>query len=61
MANKENPYIVSKCPENDAYYCHRRNYAYVPVFGSIGAYTKAQRVCNMMNESVGKREPKRKD
>ena len=50
------PYIVSKCPENDAYYCHHRDYAYIPVFGSIGNKRKAQRVCDMMNESVGAKE-----
>ena len=53
MANK--PYIVSKCPDNDAYYCHHRDYSYIPVFGSIGVYRKAKKVCDIMNESVGKK------
>ena len=50
------PYIVAK--EKDAYYCRHRDYN-IPVFGSIGSKKKAQKVCDMMNESIGKKERRR--
>lgn len=46
------PYIVTK-DKQGFYYCHKRGYAYIPVFGSIGDRKKAQKVCDMMNRSVG--------
>lgn len=49
------PYVVSELKEQKgAYYCHKRGYPYIPVFGSIGDKRKAEKVCKMMNESVGK-------
>lgn len=49
------PYVVSELKEQKgAYYCHKRGYPYIPVFGSIGDKHKADKVCRMMNESVGK-------
>ncbi len=46
---------------NSFWYCHRRGFPYVPVFGSIGSYKKAKSVCDMYNKSVGAKKPKRKD
>ena len=46
------PYVVSE--KNGAYYCHKRGFPYIPVFGSIGDKHKADKVCKIMNESVGK-------
>lgn len=48
------PYVISQDKESGAWYCHMRGYPYIPVFGSIGDKAKAQKVCNMMNRSVGK-------
>ena len=54
------PYVVSEVPSNmisgnkePVYYCHARNTPNVPVFGSIGDKAKANKVCKMMNRSVG--------
>jgi hypothetical protein len=50
------PYEVSKQTDkhgNAFWYCHRRGFSNVPVFGSIGSYQKAKSVCDMYNESVG--------
>ena len=47
------PYVISQ-DESGAWYCHKRGYPYIPVFGSIGSKAKARRVCDMMNRSVGK-------
>lgn len=58
------PYEVSKQTDkhgNAFWYCHRKGFLNVPVFGSIGSYQKAKSVCDMYNESVGAKEPKRKD
>ena len=56
---KKAPYVVSK--KDDFYYCHMRGYDYVPVFGSVGDRSKANKVCRMMNESAGFYEQRRKD
>lgn len=53
MPKKEKPYVVSKDRESGAYYCHMRNYSYIPVFGSIGDKKKANKICKMMNRSAG--------
>ena len=50
---KQKPYIVSKDEKSGAYYCHMRNYPYIPVLGSIGSKEKAQKVCRMYNKSIG--------
>lgn len=54
MSKTEKPYVISHDDKGDFWYCHKRGYAYVPVFGSIGDRYKAQKVCDMMNRSVGK-------
>lgn len=57
------PYEVSKQTDkrgNAFWYCRRRGFSTVPVFGSIGSYQKAKSVCDMYNVSVGAKEPKRK-
>ena len=58
------PYEVDKRTDEHGhtfYYCHRKGFPNVPVFGSIGSYQKAKSVCDMYNESVGAKEPKRKE
>ena len=58
------PYVIEKKTDKNGetfYYCHRKGFPYVPVFGSIGSYQKAKSVCDMYNESVGAKEPKRKE
>lgn len=45
-------YVVSKTIDSegkDCWYCHLKEFSYVPVFGSIGDKAKANRVCKMMN------------
>lgn len=49
---KKKPYVVSK-DKSGAWYCHRRGYPYVPVFGSIGDKAKAMEICRMYNKSYG--------
>lgn len=54
-------YVVNKQTDehgNSFWYCHRKGFSNVPVFGSIGSYQKAKSVCDMYNESVGAKEPK---
>ena len=53
MSKRQLPYVISYDAKGDFWYCHMRGYAYVPVFGSIGEKNKAQKVCDMMNRSVG--------
>ena len=52
-ANKS--FVISRMQnaKGTFWYCHKRGYAYIPVFGSIGDKRKAQRVCDTMNRSVG--------
>lgn len=54
------PYIISKATpkfiqntKEDIYYCHKRGFNHIPVFGSIGNKKESQEVCNMMNKSNG--------
>ena len=42
------------------YYCHRKGFPYVPVFGSIGSYQKAKSVCDTYN-GVEKKSKERKN
>lgn len=51
---QEKPYVISQDKKQGFWYCHKRGYPYIPVFGSLGDKEKAQRVCRLMNESVGK-------
>jgi hypothetical protein len=46
-------YTISK-DKSGVWYCHKKGYDYIPVFGSIGDKKKAQSVCKMMNRSIGK-------
>lgn len=50
---EQKPYIVTQ-DKSGNWYCCKRGFAYIPVFGSIGDKRKAQKVCDMMNKSVGK-------
>lgn len=55
------PYVVEKQTDkegNTFWYCHRRGFPNVPVFGSIGSYQKAKSVCDTYNESVRGKETK---
>ena len=57
-------YVTEKQTDKNGetfYYCHRKGFPNVPVFGSIGSYQKAKSVCDTYNESVGAKEPKRKE
>ena len=50
------PYVVSQTYDDEGkevFYCHMKGYSYIPVFGSIGDKSKANRVCKTMNRSVG--------
>lgn len=50
-------YIVDVVPDRfmkgrhdeKVYYCHKRGYPYIPVFGNIGDRKKAQEICKSMN------------
>ena len=60
----EKPYIIDKGTDlhgHTFWYCHSRRFPNIPVFGSVGSYQKAKSVCDMYNESVGAKEPKRKE
>lgn len=60
----EKPYVINTGTDDfnkKFYYCHRRGFPNVPVFGSIGSYQKAKSVCDMYNGSVLAKEPKRKE
>lgn len=53
---REKPYIVSKDRDmtgKEFYYCHMRNFPNVPVFGSIGNKSLANKICKEMNKSKG--------
>lgn len=53
MSKREKLYVISQDVKGGFWYCHKRGYAYVLVFGSIGDKRKAQRVCDTMNRSMG--------
>lgn len=53
MAKTMMMYTISK-DKSGVWYCHKKGYDYIPVFGSIGDKKKAQSVCKMMNRSIGK-------
>lgn len=44
-----NCYEISQDKQSGAWYCHKKGYDYIPVFGSIGDKRKAQRVCDLYN------------
>lgn len=58
--NKKMPYIVSQEPKSGAWYCHMREYPYIPVFGSIGDKRKAKKVCDKYNSIYGRKNEKEK-
>lgn len=46
------PYVIEKQTNKNGetfYYCHRKGFPNVPVFGSIGSYQKAKSVCDTYN------------
>ena len=49
-------YVVSKVYDKIArkefWYCHQEGFAYIPVFGSIGTKSHANKFCKMMNTSI---------
>ena len=55
------PYIVEMVPDRfmygkyneKVYYCHKREFPNIPVFGSIGDRKKAHEICNIMNKNCG--------
>ena len=53
---REKPYVISKDEKSGAWYCHMRGYSYIPVMGSIGTKATAQKMCHIMNRSVGAEE-----
>jgi hypothetical protein len=53
-----NDYIVERVPHKyaynfltggDLYYCHKRGFPHIPVFGSVGDKKKAVKACKEMN------------
>lgn len=50
---RRKPYVISQDQKSGLWYCHMRGYPYIPVFGSIGDKSKATKVKNMYNKSVG--------
>lgn len=45
-----NEYVVSQDSKNkEVYYCHKRGFEYIPVFGSIGDKEKAKAICKLVN------------
>lgn len=50
---RQKPYVVSQDQKSGAWYCHMRNYPYIPVMGSIGDKRKATEVCKIYNKSCG--------
>ena len=49
------PYVISQDKKGGFWYCHQKGYSYIPVFGSIGDKRKAQKICDLMNKSIGRR------
>lgn len=47
---KQKQYVVSQDKKSGAWYCHKRGYPHIPVFGSIGDKSKAMAVCKQRNE-----------
>lgn len=52
------PYIVERVPsdrlrgyngDEELWYCHKKGYDYIPVFGSIGTKKHAESVCRVYN------------
>ena len=50
---KVKPYVISQDEKTGLWYCHKRGFAYIPVFGSVGDKTKAKKVCDIYNRSEG--------
>jgi hypothetical protein len=49
-------YVVSKGigkSGKEFYYCHKDGFSYIPVFGSIGSKSQANKICKEMNKSIG--------
>lgn len=49
MQKAEKPYTVSKDHKGGFWYCHKKGFDYIPVFGSIGTKKQAQEICRLMN------------
>lgn len=58
MNKNQSPYVVEKVPskylrgappDKEYWYCHKRGYDYIPVFGSIGTKQHAESVCRTYN------------
>ena len=43
------PYVISYDSSGGFWYCHKRGFPYIPVFGSIGSKSKATKICRIMN------------
>ena len=48
-------YTISQDKKQGFWYCHKKGYPNIPVFGSIGDKRKATKVCKMMNETTGRK------
>jgi hypothetical protein len=45
----EKLYTISQDSKSGAWYCHKKGYPNIPVFGSIGDKKKAQEICRIRN------------
>ena len=46
------PYTIFQDHKTGAWYCARKEYPYIPVFGSVGDKAKAQKVCKERNRDT---------
>ena len=53
VSKRQKPYVVSKDVKSGMWYCHKRDYPYIPVFGSIGDKAQASKIMNIYNRSKG--------
>lgn len=53
MKRNELPYVISQERKSGAWYCHKRGWPNIPVFGSVGDKEKAAETCRIRNSSYG--------
>lgn len=52
-------YTVSQDKKSGAYYCHKKGFQNIPVFGSIGDKSKALEICRLYNSTSPNKGGKR--
>ncbi len=50
---EQKPYMISQDKQSGMWYCHKRGYKYIPVFGSIGKRAQAAKIRDIYNRSKG--------